>query len=133
MRGCCHGLRVRSPCPQPICHADFRDHNKPYFTNEEKAYFQSAMTNYLKCFNQSGKTCRGDANGLIDDVVNGCEVLQVGHEYTWHTHPCNTKPSGVDIASTKKLNRRYLCIGHAPSKKTICYDLAQGGKVVSVF
>lgn len=99
---------MRSSCPQ--------------ISSAAKAHFKQAMDDHVRCFAAKGLTC--NKSGLIDDTsAHGCETAYIGRDYTWHTHKCGITPSDADINTTKKLGRRYLCIGEDETKKTHCYDL----------
>lgn len=99
----------------------------PKITPAMKRHFNEMMQNQQSCFKAQGKNPNGDKNGLIDDL-KGCEQAFIGHDLTFHTHPVGKTPSVADFQTNIKLEKRFLCIGHAPSGETICYDLANKGQ-----
>lgn len=87
------------------------------------------MASYMKRFNDSGKSLGGDHTGKIDGVGgDGHEVAFVGSNYTFHTHPSGVAPSKADFMTNMKLQKRFACIGHSPTGKIHCYDLAKQGR-----
>jgi hypothetical protein len=98
----------------------------PDISSITKAHFKELMKQQTACFKASGKSVNGDGTGLIDDL-KGCEQAIIGHDFTFHTHPVGKTPSQADFQTNIKLEKRFLCIGHAPSGKTLCYDLAKQG------
>lgn len=103
-------------------------------TPAARKHFIEGMEQHERCFRSKGLTCNVGYGEKIDDVgKDGCEVAHIGRNYTWHTHTCGVTPSDVDIMTTEKLGKRYLCIGHSPSKKSVCYDMQNGGKVAGYF
>ena len=62
--------------------------------------------------------------------TNECEMISVGENYTFHTHPQGIEqPSDADIETTRKLEKSYLCIGMVPQQKVMCWD-TNGGNVL---
>lgn len=65
-----------------------------------------------------------DRTGYPNDT-DKCEnaKLSILDDYTFHTHPHGkTIPSGLDIATSKRLGKKLMCIGLAPTGEIICYD-----------
>lgn len=56
------------------------------------------------------------------DLCENAELSQMNY-WTFHTHPHGKiTPSGVDIATSKRLGKKLLCIGLAPNGEIVCYD-----------
>lgn len=63
------------------------------------------------------------------DLCENAELSQMNY-WSFHTHPHGkTTPSGVDIATSRRLGKKLLCIGLAPSGKIVCYD-TNGKKIL---
>lgn len=101
----------------------------PRLSSKAIAHYREEMKTYMARFEASGKPLSGDHTGKIDGVGNGGhEVAFVGDNYTFHTHPSGLAPSVADFQANMKLHKRFACIGHSPSGKIHCYDLAKQGK-----
>ena len=80
--------------------------------------FHVAMDNTRKCL---------QLNPGVDPVMCETAVLSDNDWYTFHTHPRGVDyPSDVDIETTKRLGKEYLCIGLVPENRTICFHENDG-------
>ncbi len=111
-------------------HAEFAE-SRLAIGKQAKEFFKAAMQEHLSCFKANGLSCNVAEGQKIDDV-KGCEVAVIGNNFTWHTHMCTIQPSEVDFATTKKLGKRFLCIGLSSTGKNVCYDLADGNKRIDL-
>lgn len=71
----------------------------------------------------------------LDFDTDLCEVAELSQKnhYTFHTHPHGVRrPSGLDIQTTKRLNKKLICLGLVPSKEILCYD-KDGKRIVKRF
>lgn len=84
----------------------------------DRAMFQKAIEATRKCLALN-------PNG--DPVQCETAILSDGDWYTFHTHPRGVEyPSDIDIETTKKLGKEYLCIGLVPDGRTICFHESDG-------
>lgn len=108
----------------------------PRLSSKAVAHYREEMKSYMQRFRASGKSQHqaNYANGKIDGVGgDGHEVAFVGDNYTFHTHPSGQEPSAADFQANMRLNKRFACIGHSPTGKIFCYDLAKMGKRTCTF
>lgn len=105
--------------------------SKLTISKQARDFFKTAMKEHLSCFKANGLSCNVAEGQKIDDV-KGCEVAVIGNNFTWHTHMCTIQPSEVDFATTKKLGKRFLCIGLSSTGKNVCYDLQNGNKRIDL-
>lgn len=88
------------------------------------------FSNMMKETNKCMANRRRTGNPKDSDL---CENVELGTMNMWsfHTHPHGRPtPSGMDIATTKKMGHKVMCIGLAPTGEIVCYDTS-GKKVVA--
>ncbi len=79
---------------------------------------QEAITKTRECLSRENPT-----------DTNTCEYYNIGENHTLHTHPRGTPvPSDVDIDTTTKLNKEWLCLALVPQKKVICTNIKTQAK-----
>lgn len=100
---------------------DFEDPSK-------LARFKLMMKETNKCMIERERT-----NQNFDtDLCENAELSQMNF-WTFHTHPHGkTTPSGLDIQTSKRLGKKLMCIGLAPTGEIVCYDTL-GKRIIKHF
>ena len=99
------------------------------FENPVKlARFKQMMNETNQCMKNRERT----GNPKDTDECENAELSQMNF-WTFHTHPHGkSTPSGLDIQTSKRLGKKLMCIGLAPSGKIVCYDTI-GKKIIKTF